>query len=204
MATYTGVLNILTEYNPKYRNAGAKIQGMDEWFRLNEEQAASVSKGDKVTVIYSPDGKGGFRVKAIEQAAEVGGGSRGRKSGGGGYSGGGNDARSDAIQYQHSQEMALRAVNILVTSESFKLPAKPADRYDAVLGLVDALTAKFHNDIATLAAVKAEKGVQEDLDDDEDEEPAPRKPAKKKKKAAPPPDDEDEGDDNDGPEWDED
>jgi hypothetical protein len=83
------------------------------------------------------------------------------------FRGGYNDpAKQMSIVLQHSQEMAVRAVTVLLANEALPLTkgaskANEAQRFDQVLGYVDKLTVKFYHDATTdrLLTSVADMGV---------------------------------------------
>ena len=96
-----------------------------------------------------------------------GGGNRGggRSYGGGG---GGNDGRSARIEHQHSQEMAITFVALLLQYDALPLgakAAKPAARETLMREAVDRYTVKFANDLETRAPFNADAAVAADNDE---------------------------------------
>lgn len=64
------------------------------------------------------------------------------------------DARQQQIVLQHSQEMAISAVALLLSNDSLpttgaKTKAGEAKRFEEIMAAVDKLTVKFHNDVVT-------------------------------------------------------
>jgi len=56
------------------------------------------------------------------------------------------DTRQRSIEFQAARNSALAFVEIVTKTEAVKLPAKQADKYDALMSLVDEVTGKFFND----------------------------------------------------------
>lgn len=64
------------------------------------------------------------------------------------------DARQQQIVLQHSQEMAIHAVAVLLKHDSLpttgaKTKAGEAKRFEEIIAAVDKLTVKFYNDVVT-------------------------------------------------------
>jgi hypothetical protein len=74
-------------------------------------------------------------------------------------------ARDASIQYQSSRKDALEFVGLIVKAEAVKLPAKPADKLQALEALVDHYTAIYLADIGTQGAVARANGVDEKAED---------------------------------------
>lgn len=76
------------------------------------------------------------------------------------------------ISYAGARNSAIAAAGVVLESGSFKLPAKEADKYEAVLGLIDELTDRFYEAIQKVGAdTKQEPEVQEPEVAAEDEMP---------------------------------
>jgi len=56
------------------------------------------------------------------------------------------EARQEVIVYQSSRNAAIAVVDIMERAGAIKLPAKQADKYDAMVALVGLLTDEFHCD----------------------------------------------------------
>jgi hypothetical protein len=162
-----GTVNLITAYNAKFKNAGVKISGHEEWFRASQEQAEQLSKGSKVALKVKQKDNGDYQILAVKVPGKAApAAAKGRTA----YAGGaGNDVRGPAIQYQHSQEMAILTAELILAQGGFKLGAanKPEERGKQVLGLIDSLTSKFYTEIETLAAVKKAKAQKAEAADDD-------------------------------------
>lgn len=74
--------------------------------------------------------------------------------------------RQTAITLQHSQEMAIRTVGLLLANDALpmsgaKTKAGEAKRFEEIVASIDKFTVKFHNDVATarLLASVADMGI---------------------------------------------
>lgn len=65
--------------------------------------------------------------------------------------------RDVSIQYQSSRKDAIAVLDVLLSHEAVKLPAKQADKFDAALALLDDVTNQFY---LKLEDVIEEGGVQ--------------------------------------------
>ena len=54
------------------------------------------------------------------------------------------DNRQRSIVYQHSQEMAVRMLDVLISNDAIVLPAKKGDRYDALQEYYNTLCFDFY------------------------------------------------------------
>lgn len=147
-----------------------KFDGQDGYYRLGEDDyAGTVEDGYTINIGYETDGKGNNNVvpghvklvKKGEPVAATGGKGGGGKSN---YSGGNSAdkmskqewAEKDlTIQYQAARNSALAHVELLLKTESVKLPGKTkfAERQTEIDGLVDQYTARFFTDVAGREAV---------------------------------------------------
>lgn len=147
-----------------------KFDGQDGYYRLGEDDyAGTVEDGYTIRIGFETDGKGNNNVvpghvklvKKGEPVKATGGNSSANRSS---YSGGNSaDKMSKAdwaekdltIQYQASRNSAIAHVELLLKTESVKLPGKTkfAERQAEIDGLVDQYTAKFFTDITDRSAV---------------------------------------------------
>lgn len=180
-----------------YGHYGVKIDGTDTW--VNVKSIDGIERGAvlKAEVIKKKDRWYASNVKVISEGAAPssggGGGSYAGKSGGGkgGY---GDPERNAQIVWQHSQEMAISAVDLLIRNDAAKLGAKTKveERKTTIIDMIDELTVHFFNEVAARKALKKAKEIDEDLgDEDEGDESDDA-------------DDELEGDDGDSDESDDD
>lgn len=75
--------------------------------------------------------------------------------------------RQDSIVWQHSQEMALRATNIIIASGGFAIKGTADKKRIQIEGLVDELTARYFNDAMNprqSEAFKTASEIDSDLD----------------------------------------
>ena len=70
------------------------------------------------------------------------------------------DTRQLSIHYQSSRNAAIEFIRMALEQETIKLPAKQADKYDALEALVKEQTDRFH---VQLEQVIADGGVQPDV-----------------------------------------
>lgn len=80
-----------------------------------------------------------------------------------------------AIQYQASRNAAIAVLDVMLKAGAVKLPSKQADQYDAVLAVVDEITAHFNTQTSnlgnaptpTLGDGYANQQADDDLPDDD-------------------------------------
>jgi hypothetical protein len=136
-------------------------------FYFNTKFNPKCGVGDVVGITFTPKGdtRGNISdVKILEDAGGPKGVQEDAAPAGRGKSY--SDDRP-SIVWQHSQEMALLLVTLLVSSESIKLP-KAADREDFIAGFVDDYTVRFNAEALTakLAGDETEAPTTaEDFDD---------------------------------------
>lgn len=144
-----------------------KLDGTDkdEWYRMGEKRHEGiVEEGYTIKIGFEVDGKGNRqvkKVKVLEKGDPIA--PAPRRSGGGARPAASAtatkavdwDAKDANIQYQSSRKDALVFLQILVTAEALKLPAKTkvSERLAAIEGYVDLYTSKFFADIAVKGAV---------------------------------------------------
>ena len=153
------------------------------WVSLGFEDPG-IKKDDYVTIEFTRDDKG--RVNAVKggvnkpknpparAGARVSGGEvRDQASGNNAGNGGtdGSDGETGAnkqtqIVMQHSQEMAIRLVSVLLANEALpmsgaKTKAAEAKRFEEITAAVDKLTVQLYNDVVTgrLLDVVADAGA---------------------------------------------
>lgn len=169
--TISGVITYMGD-EKKFGNYGFKVKGYDEWFRAKKRYEDILEKGNNVTLKVKTNQRGDYELAAtpvVGKAASTGSksGPSARTSGAGGE----GDARGAAIQWQHSQEMAIIAAGLILTQGGFKLGAasKPTERGKQIQALIDELTVKFYTEIDTKAPLKGAADTAEDLEDEEEE-----------------------------------
>jgi hypothetical protein len=59
------------------------------------------------------------------------------------------------IEWQASRNSAIAAANVILANGALKMPAKEAGKYEAVLALIDELTARFHAQTLNVLTDKA-------------------------------------------------
>lgn len=135
MSTITGVLQ------KAYKKKGGffSICVDDNWYGTEREDYTEL-EGQTVTFESYKNKRGYLDVKGKVKAAGGGG------SGGGAASGPrNNDARQSSIVMQSSFKTATELVGHLLANDCIVLPAKKADRYDAMLAIVDETALGIYN-----------------------------------------------------------
>ena len=141
-------------------------------FYFNTKYNPKCGVDDVVGITYTPKGETRGNITKVE-ILEDAGGPKGVQENARVSSGGGGD-RQESIIMQHSQEMALRYVTLLLSAEAIKLP-KASDREEFVSTLVDESTVRFNeqatNPQSPVAVeseeTKAEKEDEWECDDKE-------------------------------------
>ena len=120
-------------------------------FYFNTKFNPKCGVGDVVGIEFEPKGDTRGNIKRLVVLEDNGAPKGVQESAAPARSGGGRGGADQrpSIVWQHSQEMAVRFVAVLVSSESIKLPAA-AKREDFLSTLVDNYTTKF--DTEALAA----------------------------------------------------
>lgn len=83
-----------------------------------------------------------------------------------------DNARQKTIEYQAARNSAIAAATVILSNSALKLPAKEADKYAAVMGLIGDLTARFFAETSSLgetpvtAEVNAKADPMADLKSD--------------------------------------
>lgn len=137
-------------------------------FYFNTKYEPKCGKGDVVGIEFDQKAENRGNVKKVVVLEKNSNGYEDTSKGGsgGGNSGGGTGGdRSDSIVWQHSQEMAIRVADLLVTAEAIKLPKNPDARRNAIEPLIDELTVRYFEDANDPKASKAyseSKGIEED------------------------------------------
>ncbi len=141
-------------------------------FYFNTKYNPKCGVDDVVGITYTPKGETRGNITKVE-ILEDAGGPKGVQENARVYSGGGGGGdRNASIIMQHSQEMALRYVTLLLSAEAIKLP-KASDREEFVSTLVDEAIARF-NERATNPGKPAEVEVEAEekpADESWDEKP---------------------------------
>ena len=65
-------------------------------------------------------------------------------------------SRQATIEYQAARNSAIAAAGVILNAGALKLPAKDADKYGVVIGLINDLTMKYFEETKTLGAKKDE------------------------------------------------
>lgn len=147
-----------------------KLEGNDTWFRCKEKDPGQI-EGKMVKIVHSEitfTKKGEKEAQVQERPEIVSGPSTqtsvtGESGSAGSTQTGGLSAstRESSIHYQSARKDALQMVDIITRTGAVKLPAKEANKLEAVEALVDSYTARFFSDIATFGAVARANGTDE-------------------------------------------
>ena len=172
-----------TKYGPKCHRNFKLDDG--KWYTLmwDDPEVPGVNRGARVSFMFKEKQNGKYTNLEVEKKTlEVEGGQDVRDSNINNNSGGSPRVAAPvnntqlAIQHQASRNSAIAIVTCAVEQGLVKLPTKQADKYDAVLALVDNLTARFNDDTSrvvqtgVLPTIKEEE-QQEESDDPDDEIP---------------------------------
>lgn len=153
----TTFFSIKLEDNPIYyrtkteRYAGIAEPGQEIEFEANlaaDGKSADVVQGSVKKVAHTVGSTGGTDSGAVSN-------------------------RQNSIEYQSARKDAIAFLGVALGVEAVKLPAKQADKLDALDALLDAYTSQFFSDIAVLGAVArvtANETPQEDAQTEEEEE----------------------------------
>jgi len=157
--------------------------GTEQWVTFGFGKAPPFAEGDRIGIEANEDDKGylvyvqgtGRIIPAAEVPAGNGGSvatqstvatSAGASTNQASQQASSYDPRQAQIVHQHSQEMAIAAVGLLLAHEGLpitgaKTKAGEAKRFDEILAFVDKLTIKFQNDVITgrLNSTVADMGV---------------------------------------------
>lgn len=187
--TTEGFVNFVGD-NKKGGGRGMFVQGVDGWVRIAKSaDDDGIVKGAKVMALIGTKNGEAFASKVkVLAAPRAGGGGGGRGGGGGGYKK--DPAVQRSIVMQHSQEMAVRFLEILVEQGAIKLGAsnKPEVRKLALEVLIDEQTLRFYTQAAEDGAEEFAAGSDEEDTEADDFDV----------------DDEEETDDDEGKGWDDD
>jgi len=125
-----------------------------DWYGASQEMADKMGKGDSVKLKVEKRGKNTMvqAVKVLSKGQGDSGGSGGSGGGRGRYTP--DPAREASIHYQSSRKDALALLALQQDAGILKLGTKAAEKEAVLLAKLDVLTAQFHEDIATLGAVK--------------------------------------------------
>lgn len=137
-------------------------------FEVTENNGFKDYKKGSGKIISNPPPKASARASTANSGPSTGSGNaKERPAAVGGVEAGPAD-RQTQIVLQHSQEMAIAAVNVLLTHDALpiigtKSKAGEAKRFEEIVSAIDKLTVKFHNDVATgrLLGAVADMGIVE-------------------------------------------
>lgn len=131
-----------------------------EWFGLPFDVRPAFMEGDNIEFEGDKNDNGYLTVfgdvriipKPAPQAS--GGASSGSGNQSNGANGSAGSERQTQIVLQHSQEMALKAVALLLANDGLPVAkaatkAGTAKRFDVIVAAVDKLTVKYYNDVVT-------------------------------------------------------
>lgn len=140
----------------------------------NTKYEPKCSEGDTVGLEFVSKGDTRANIqKVVILEKGSGGGGGGFKSPAPGGGGGGD--RQDSIVCQHSQEMAVRYLDILVSNGGVKISGQPDAKKTQLDELLGELTVHFFNeamDFRNSAAFKTGKELEEDFEETPPEEDA--------------------------------
>ncbi len=137
-------------------------------FYFNTKYNPKCGVDDVVGITYTPKGEARGNISKIE-ILEDAGGPKGVQENARVSSGGGGD-RNASIIMQHSQEMALRYVTILLSAEAIKLP-KVSDREEFVSTLVDESISRFNEQATNPGKPAVVESEEEEPSESWDEKP---------------------------------
>jgi hypothetical protein len=164
--TWTG------DYKSKFKSISFSLKGVDGFFRYGKKELPEgVEAGATIKVKATKMDDGNFKVaaiKVVEAAKKKGsGGGGGGKGGGGGYK---KDPEVQAqIVFQHSQEMAIRYIEVLKDADALKAYKTSDTRRVKLDGLLDELIVKFYNDVLKRPQLSEAEEVKEDLEPSDDD-----------------------------------
>jgi len=138
-----------------------------EGFYFNTKYEPKAGVGDVVGIEFTPKGDTRGNVTKVKLLEDKGGpkGAQHNEQRDGGSGGGGGGGRSDSIVWQHSQEMAVRYVDVLLSNGAVKLPKDVTARQTVISALADEATYRFFvdaNDPKASKTFKDEAGVASD------------------------------------------
>ncbi len=142
-------------------------------FYFNTKFDPKCGVGDVVGITYTPKGETRGNISKVE-ILEDAGGPKGVQESARVSAGPGSVDRNASIIMQHSQEMALRYVTLLLSVEAIKLP-KASDREEFVSTLVIEATGRFVEQATNPQApelVESEE-TKAEKNDEWDEKPEP-------------------------------
>ncbi len=139
-------------------------------FYFNTKYDPKCGIGDVVGIEFEQKAENRGNVKKVQILEDSGSpkGMQAQDTGGG--TGGGGGSRQDSIVWQHSQEMALGLVTILLANEAFAAKGKIDAKRVQIEELVDELTTRLFNDASDPRKSKAflsNSDIDEDTPTDE-------------------------------------
>lgn len=186
---FTGTVGKILDRNVQTRKGRAtfysvKLDEHEEWISLGTRRPTTFQEGDQVTITANQNAKGYWDAENVEvaPAKQRSAGSSTPASGVGSTSegtvregtrqvgnvaaGSGSADRQAAITHQHSQEMAIQTVAVLLEHDGLPLTkastkAGEAKRFNEIVAAIDKFTVKYHKDVETqrLFATVADMGV---------------------------------------------
>ncbi len=154
----------------KYGNYSFKLKDVDAFFRCPKHFPDIIKRGNTVKVTVEKNSDGDYQVKkkpVLVEAAKGKGGWKGGGKGGGGYKS--DPERQAQIIWQHSQEMALRKIDLLIDAGGFgeyKTEKAAGARLDSLL---DEFTVKFFKEVTERPQLKDAAEVADDLEESEED-----------------------------------
>ena len=159
MATVSGKVQYVNErsFNGKMLYSIKLAPPNGEVLYMMGTSKPTVTKGDYVTFEGEDKGNNRFQVDTktiqIKKAEVMQAGSSGARDTYWDKKAQDDKSRQATIEYQAARNSAIAAVGVILNASAFKLPAKEADKYGAVIGLINDLTARFFAETKTLGAM---------------------------------------------------
>ena len=129
-------------------------------FYFNTKYEPKCGVGDVVGIEFEKKADNRGNVKKVT-LLEDNGGKKGVQSAGGSGGGAASGERQDSIIWQHSQEMALSLVGLLIANEAFALKGKSDAKRVQIEELLDELTTRLFKDASNPKKSKAFTGSEE-------------------------------------------
>jgi len=175
MATYTGFISKIAIKEGRgsrgpwklYSGRVEKEDGVeyDDWISFGFDKP-NVKEGDYVKIETQADAKGYQKVQSIEILKNP---PKAPASSQAAPSSTNSNVRQDSIIYQSSRKDAIAVLELLVSQDALPLTrakekAGQAKRYEEIMALVDKLTVRYFNDVASLRILDtvADEGANDD------------------------------------------
>lgn len=168
----TGQINRAPDTPNKWGTYWFFVKGYDGFFRTKKRSPGILEKGNMVTMqvqTKEKNGKTEYLLTADPVLAGEGTTSTATApSAGAAPKAAFRDDRGPAITWQHSQEMAIQAAELLLAQGAYKLGAanKPQERFTQIVALIDDLTVKFYEEVETKAPLEAARAIRAEVAED--------------------------------------